>query len=359
MLSIGGAGWLALTQCSAPAYAQEAVYVTLLLFASAIAYVVVLRWRLVNLERQYPPSPPFNLLALRVFGSPSLKDFMVLTSKWRWLGTTQRLDGPDTAGDRSGDVLAMLQGRLDTRIVKNERDLEEALAHFTEKPDHELRYPLNSFQCTDATWRTALDRLLTLADIIVMDLSGFSQDRLGCKYELRKLIDAQVLDRVLLLIDESTDRILLESVLKQAWHAACKESPNRQMPHRVTVIQTGGVARRGPQESEYEWKTRLEGRLDGDHLVGLMVDKALANQKDGTRSDVAARVVHWARASSSGLPNLLAKASLALITLISLLLSIQNYRTRPSNMDAAGSLRNELWMLKAPGANRHANARLT
>ncbi|MFL5032765.1 MAG: hypothetical protein ACJ8E1_23105, partial [Xanthobacteraceae bacterium] len=342
-LFVIGLGWLALTLLTAPAYAQQAVSVTLLLFVSAIAYVVVLWWRLGRLEQEYLLPLPFRLLALRVFGSPFLADFMVLTAKWRWLGTTQRLDGPDTAGDRSGDVFAMLRGRLDTRIVEDETELEDALTHFAEKPDGDLRYAVNSIQCTDATWRAALDRLLTSADIIVMDLSGFSQERLGCKYELGKLIGAQALDRVLLLIDESTDRALLESVLKEAWRAAYEADPKRTMPHRVTVIETGGVTERGPQESEYAWKKRLAARLEGDLLVALMVDKALAGRTAGARADVAA-AVRWTRASSHRRLNLLAKASLVLIALISLFMTIGNYRAHPSGPDAARTSSSELWI---------------
>jgi hypothetical protein len=76
-----------------------------LLFAGASLGVLFgyLYWiwkRTKALEHQYPYQPPFNLLALRVFGSPHLSDFLDLTSSWQWIGTRQMLDGPDTVGHK-------------------------------------------------------------------------------------------------------------------------------------------------------------------------------------------------------------------------------------------------------------------
>ena len=60
------------------------------------------------------------------------------------MGTTQRLDGPDTSGDKTADVLAVVTGRANERIVQTEQDLAAGLAAFREDTDGELRYTLNS-----------------------------------------------------------------------------------------------------------------------------------------------------------------------------------------------------------------------
>ena len=83
-------------------------------------------------------------VALHRHESPSLKDLMALTSYWRWMGTTQRLDGPDTSGDKTADILAVMTGRANERIVQTEQDLAAGLAAFREDTDGELRYTLNS-----------------------------------------------------------------------------------------------------------------------------------------------------------------------------------------------------------------------
>jgi hypothetical protein len=273
---VAGGLWFGITLLTIPAYVNGAWPVTLILLASACLYAVQFRGARAALERRYPVQPPANLLALRVFGSPSLKDFMALTSYWRWMGTTQRLDGPDTSGDKAADVLAVITGRANERIVKTEQDLEAVLAGFREDVDGELRYTLNSMQCSNATWQQALERLLAKADVVVMDLSGFSSERLGCKHELGKLVEKVGLDRVLLLVDDSTNLGLLEQVLEEAWERTSPDSPNRLAEHSVTLVRTGGLSDRQANESVYAWQRRLQTRLGGKRLVGLLVDMALA-----------------------------------------------------------------------------------
>jgi hypothetical protein len=70
-----------------------------------VGYFVWVARQRSDLERRYPLDPPINLLALRVFGTPRLADFIELTDRWRWWGPTQQLNGPDTAGKKSADVL--------------------------------------------------------------------------------------------------------------------------------------------------------------------------------------------------------------------------------------------------------------
>lgn len=64
--------------------------------AFALGYLYWIHRTTKALERLYPYQAPLNLLALRVFGSPHLSDFLDLTNACQWIGTRQRLDGPDT-----------------------------------------------------------------------------------------------------------------------------------------------------------------------------------------------------------------------------------------------------------------------
>jgi hypothetical protein len=320
--AVAGALWFGITVLTIPAYVKSAWPVTWLLLASVCLYVVQSRRTRSALERRYPVVAPANLLALRVFGSPSLKDFMALTSYWRWMGTTQRLDGPDTSGDKTADVLAVMTGRANERIVKTEQDLAAALAAFREDTDGELRYTLNSMQCSNATWQQALDRLLGKADVVVMDLSGFSSERLGCKYELGTLVEKTGLDRVLLLVDDSTDLGLLEHVLHDAWKRTSPDSPNHLAEHPVTLVRTGGLSDRQPDESVYEWQRRLQMRLGGKRLVGRLVDMAVAASTSAGVSRIdAVRVVQWPRPWTGGVAGVLRMSLLVLVVLVSLLAS--------------------------------------
>jgi hypothetical protein len=71
---VAGGLWFGITLLTIPAYVNGAWPVTLILLASACLYAVQFRGARAALERRYPVQPPANLLALRVFGSPSLKD---------------------------------------------------------------------------------------------------------------------------------------------------------------------------------------------------------------------------------------------------------------------------------------------
>ena len=97
------------------------------------------------------------------------------------MGTTQRLDGPDTSGDKTADILAVMTGRANERIVQTEQDLAAGLAAFREDTDGELRYTLNSLVVQQCDVAATLDRLLGKADVVVMDLSSLSSEQLRFK----------------------------------------------------------------------------------------------------------------------------------------------------------------------------------
>jgi hypothetical protein len=60
-----------------------------------------------------------------------------------------------------------------------------------------------------------------------MDLRSFSAANQGCAWELQQLVDFVPLERVVFVIDDSTDHRFLERALHQAWAAARDDSPNR------------------------------------------------------------------------------------------------------------------------------------
>ena len=60
-----------------------------------------------------------------------------------------------------------------------------------------------------------------------MDLGGFDADNQGCALELGLLVDRVPVDRILLVIDDSTDVPLLRRVLEESWSRMDAASPNR------------------------------------------------------------------------------------------------------------------------------------
>jgi hypothetical protein len=226
-------------------------------------------------ERQYCYQPPLDLLALRVFGSPNLADFLDLSEAWQWIGTRQLLDGPDTAGHKGKDVLNYLVGRTDRSIIGDTTELREALKSFSARPDRMLRFPVNSMQCASATWKEALQYLLDRADVVVMDLSSLSEQNRGIAYEIGKLVDQVPLNRVVLLFDQSTDLKVLKEILARAYEGIAADSPNCQSGGlRVRVFDMGGATARKPDESADDWKRRMLTRMNEHALVGLLFDAA-------------------------------------------------------------------------------------
>jgi hypothetical protein len=252
------------------------------------AYQVALRKRRKQLESAHPVYPALNLLALRVFGSPSRDLFLQLLDLWHWFGPLYRLDGPDTAGAKSSDVVAFVTGRLDKAIVENPAELEEAIRGFSKTRDSQLRFPFNSIQCNDAVWKDALQWMLEQADVVVMDLSGLAEQNRGCAYEIAKLVNEVPFERFLLLIDDETDVALLRTLLAEA--ASRTSSASDGWRGKLRLFHLGTQPKRREDESVYEWQRRTTTPINADRLIGLLCDAALA--KRGVQAPL---VVPWAR----------------------------------------------------------------
>jgi hypothetical protein len=69
-------------------------------------------------------------------------------------------------------------------------------------------------------------RLARASEIVLMDLRSFSRTNQGCVYELGELLAAVPLDRVVFVVDASTDRPFLEQTLQELWQSIPPGSPN-------------------------------------------------------------------------------------------------------------------------------------
>jgi hypothetical protein len=57
-------------------------------------------------------------------------------------------------------------------------------------------------------------------------LRSFSRSNRGCAYELRVLFDSVPVERIVLMIDATTDRLCLEELLEDLWRTLAVTSPN-------------------------------------------------------------------------------------------------------------------------------------
>ena len=238
------------------------------------------------LESQFPVYPALNLLALRVFGSPSRDLFVDLLDLWHWVGPLYRLDGPDTVGDKSSAVLAYVTGHLDEAVTKDRAALETAVRNFTQTRDSQLRFAFNSLQCNDVIWRDALQSMLDRADVVVMDLSGLTEKNRGCRYEIAKMVTEVPLERFLMLVDDDTDIDFLRRLLSEA--TIGRQPADARA--RLRLFHLGTQPKRKANESVYEWQGRTTTPIDADRLVGLLLDAACA--KRPAQSPI---VIPWTR----------------------------------------------------------------
>jgi len=175
---------------------------------------------------------PRTLLLLRVFGDTARTEslFDRIASRWQLFGPVTMIAAPDVVARTvdPGDVLRFAAGNIAAGFVKSQDDLTRRLASMDNEPDRDGRYRANEFCCRDDTWQATVVELIDRADAVVMDLRGFTAQRHGCEFELRELGVRLSPGRVVLVVDASTDRALLEQV-----------APAGQAGMRVMEVQRG------------------------------------------------------------------------------------------------------------------------
>ena len=228
--------------------AQERGVWAILGFGSFLGYRAARSIGFRLLKKRIPPVEGVRLLLLRVFGSRrrSEKLFDVLTARWRYYGSVQMIAGTDLASSKlePHEFLDFLRGRLTRYFISNDEQLERRLEQIDLLPDFDRRFRVTEFFCFDDTWRLALRRLIHRCERVLMDLRGFSPNHAGCVFELQTLINDVPPDRILLLVDSSTDLPYLRQVLADASHNIVPGSANANhgtIALRVLQMQ-GGVA---------------------------------------------------------------------------------------------------------------------
>lgn len=172
-----------------------------------------------------------RLLLLRVFalGRRSERFFHTFSKWWRRSGSISLIAGPDlvTTVVEPHEFLDFVSGRLSRQFVLGEADLEGRVAELDRQPDPDGRYRVNQFFCYADTWQLTMRRLAGESDAVLMDLRSFSRSNQGCLYELEQLLNIVPLERVVLLVDDTTDLPFLEEMLQRLWPEIDRESPNR------------------------------------------------------------------------------------------------------------------------------------
>jgi len=183
-----------------------------------------------------------RLLLLRVFalGRRSERLYDALAKQWRTVGSIQMIAGPDlaTTAIEPHEFLDFVTGKLARRFIDSGRSLDLRISQMDLEADGDGRFRATEFFCHDDTWKLTLARLADESDAVLMDLRGFSQSNTGCVHEINELFNLVPLQRVVFVIDDSTDQDFMRETMKRAWRQIRERSPNRRLSRgRVSLVQ--------------------------------------------------------------------------------------------------------------------------
>ena len=186
-----------------------------------------------------------KLLLLRVFslGKRSARLFNAFGRLWRHVGQIRLIAGPDLATStvEPHEFLDFLSGKLDRRFISGPETLARRLSETEQRRDFDGRYRVEDFFCHDDTWQMVLKRLARDSDAVLMDLRGFLPDNQGCVFEINELLNVVPLDRVVFVIDATTDLAFLRETFATGWAALAADSPNRELAEpRVLLFEFAG-----------------------------------------------------------------------------------------------------------------------
>jgi hypothetical protein len=173
-----------------------------------------------------------NLLLLRVFalGKRSERLFDRLAMYWRYAGGIRLIAGPDLAIATIDpqEFMDFVSGRLARQFIDDPQTLDLRISEMNPEPDFDGQFRVSDFFCYDDTWRLVLSHLVGRSDVVLMDLRGFSAQNSGCIFEIRELINVMPLERVLFIVDDTTDESFLRQTLQRSWARMKETSPNRR-----------------------------------------------------------------------------------------------------------------------------------
>jgi len=169
--------------------------------------------------------------------------FDALGKRWLRIGNIDMIAGPDlaTTAVEPHEFLDFVGGRLSRQFVRDETDLARRFTARALGPDPDGRHRVNEFFCHDDSWRPTMLCLAQAANVVLMDLRGFTPQNHGCRYELQQLLDFVPLEHVVVLIDTDAPRDFIEGTLGTLWQASRADSPNRAaIPARVRLLEDRG-----------------------------------------------------------------------------------------------------------------------
>jgi hypothetical protein len=222
--------------------------------------------------------PPLSIVYLRLFDNqPRIRTF--IEGAWREFGYVHLLRSADAvtpaefrAARRRGDLGRLFVSDPATMLATLARAPVEPLG----KGRHKLRriaptpirvrdrygsYPVRAVLCHGSFWREGVDLLLGRADLVVLDLSGFTERNRGTRYELQRVVDRVPMERIVFLRDQLSKKRYLEFEIQRAWSQMAADSPNAgRAPRWAAVVNTDWFRESSSSSDTGPSSTRLVSR---------------------------------------------------------------------------------------------------
>jgi hypothetical protein len=173
------------------------------------------------------------LLVLRVFalGKRSEILFDAVTKHWRYVGNVSLIAGTDLALSTVAphQFLAFVSGKLNQLFIRSEAAIDRSLADLDRRRDADGRFRINDFFCHADTWQGVLTRLIKSTDVVLMDLRSLAKNNAGCVFEIKELLNLMPLERLVFVVDDTTDKNFLQQTLQEACRELRSDSPNIEL----------------------------------------------------------------------------------------------------------------------------------
>ena len=258
---------------------------------SAVALAgYMLIWRSLNekISGERGSLPRFyKLLLLRTFdqvtGISALQSYGMF---WKTVGPLLYLRGGDLLSEFSFKRLIQFSNKESRKkhVISTVDELEAAEKRFADMPSKNGSFEILSILCNDQMWKTAFAKFLNKADLVIMDLRGYTEENQGCKYELGELIKNFNLDKLLLVIDDQTDYSHLKIIINQQWQEFYAISINRDHTDRSLNVYQIETPERDKRQEEVKdvsaenpgselWDARIRYH-DCRNILGILCNNA-------------------------------------------------------------------------------------
>ncbi len=257
--------------------------------------------------------PPLRIAYLRLFeNQPRTRTF--IQSAWREFGYVHFLRSAAAvtpaelrSTKQSGNIASLFVSSRDQLITELNRQIDrpcpKGRGKFTQISATSIRvrdrfgsYPIRPVLCHGSFWQSAVDELLERVDLVVLDVSGYTDKNAGTRYELQRVIDRVPIERVSFLADPYSKKRFLTSELHAAWSQMAPGSPNAGHQPKIAVVTVTDLLRRTETRNEHGQVTRVDMRLVARRRQSRRVVAAAQRRAEGyamAPPEPAPVAAHW------------------------------------------------------------------